>query len=244
MAAHRRRVTVQPVGGGGQSQPQRGQRLAGAIVQFAGDALPLCLLGRDDAMEQFAAHLTALLHLVIERGVLDGDAELIGDSPRQRGVAQAEGDGVIEGAEDETTDDPSANGQGHRQGVAAGLDGGVGQRGQTGRVGGAIGRGRLVAPRQAQRQHGVVDHPRRLAGGNGVLGQLQPLGLALGHRRSRVVAFDDGDDVQWRAGAARQGQHAGVDLGQHADQQRHSVIQQARPVERGRHAARDGEEQG
>ena len=91
LAAHRLRVAVQPVGGGGQAQPQRGQRLPRAVVEFAGDALPLRLLGRDDAVEQFAAHLAALLHLVVEGGVLDGDAQLVGDGPRQGGVAQREG---------------------------------------------------------------------------------------------------------------------------------------------------------
>ena len=118
----------------------------------------------------------------------------------------------------------------------------LGQRGQPGGINRCVGHVRLVTAGQVQGQDGVVEHPRRLPGGHGVLGQLQPLRLACGHGRGRVVALDDGDDVQWLAGAAREGQHSAVHLGQHADQQRHGVIQQPGAVEGGRHAARDGEE--
>ena len=60
-------------------------------LAHSADEVAALVSGPADAVEQFAAHLAALLHLVVEGGVLDGDAQLVGDGPRQGGVAQREG---------------------------------------------------------------------------------------------------------------------------------------------------------
>ena len=53
-----------------QADDQRGQRLAGVVVQLAGDPLALFLLGADDLLEQLGADLLLLAQLLGKLGQL------------------------------------------------------------------------------------------------------------------------------------------------------------------------------
>jgi hypothetical protein len=57
-----------------QAEAHGSERLAGRVVQLAGDALALGLLRPHDLVQQFAQQLLALLRLGLEQGVVDGEA--------------------------------------------------------------------------------------------------------------------------------------------------------------------------
>ncbi len=73
--------------GSGQAQPQRGKRLPRAIVQLAGNALPLTLLRRHHLVQQFAAQRFTRLRFAVPCGVFNGDAQLAAHRFQQRHIA-------------------------------------------------------------------------------------------------------------------------------------------------------------
>ena len=55
-------------------------------MQLACDALAFGLLGTDDLVEQFGQHLLAHLRLLLEQGIGDREAQLLGDAGHEGGL--------------------------------------------------------------------------------------------------------------------------------------------------------------